>query len=205
MTGALARLIQRPPHPGPLRLDHCELCSIDIAEAHSHLWDAQHATLVCVCPACRLLFPAASGTGTFLPIPERRTRLPGIEPATLGIPVGLAYFTLAADGAVTAHYPSPAGATGWEVDPAAWTAAGLAEPALRTLHPVVEALLVTSVRGSAQQAWIVPVTDCHRLVALIRTHWTGFLGGSRVWDEVRDFFDRLTPTTPPPERSTSHV
>lgn len=196
MTGALARLIRRPARPGRLRPDRCDLCAVDIDDRHAHLWDEQHTSMLCVCAACRLLFP---GTGhTYLPVPDRRTRLAGIDPAVLGVPVGLAYFVRNPEGTVTAHYPGPAGAATWQVEPAYWAAATTAEPALETLHPTVEALLVSAVRTGPAQTWLVPVTDCHRLTALIRTHWTGFLGGSQVWDEVRRFFDDLEPTTAGP-------
>lgn len=205
MTGALARLIQRPARPGRLRPDRCELCAVDIDAEHAHLWDERHTSMLCVCTACRLLFPGI-GQHAYLSVPERRTRLAGIDPALLGVPVGLAYFVRDPAGTVTAHYPSPAGAATWQVDPASWMAATAAEPALDTLRATVEALLVSAVRTGPKQTWLVPITDCHRLKALIRTHWTGLLGGSQVWDEVRRFFEDLEPTTTRPGEGTpSHV
>ena len=50
--------------------------------------------------------------------------MPEFAPAELGVPVGLAFFVLADDGAVVAHYPSPIGATEWDVDADAWRASG---------------------------------------------------------------------------------
>jgi hypothetical protein len=38
---------------------------------------------------------------------------------------------------------------------------------------------------------VVPIEDCYRLVALIRTRWRGFSGGSEVWEEIDGFFDGL--------------
>jgi hypothetical protein len=54
----------------------------------------------------------------------------------------------------------------------------------------VEALLINRARGLRGQ-WIVPVDDCYRLVAVIRTRWRGFSGGTEVWQEMERFFDDL--------------
>ena len=61
---------------------------------------------------------------------------------------------------------------------------------LGELEPDVEALLVNRTRG-AREHWLVPVDRCYELVGLIRTHWSGFGGGSEVWEQVDAFFDRL--------------
>jgi hypothetical protein len=54
----------------------------------------------------------------------------------------------------------------------------------------VEALLVNRARGARRQ-WLVPIDDCYRLVAVIRTRWRGFTGGKEVWLELERFFDDL--------------
>jgi hypothetical protein len=37
----------------------------------------------------------------------------------------------------------------------------------------------------------VPIDDCYRLVAVIRTRWRGFTGGKEVWLEIERFFTEL--------------
>jgi Family of unknown function (DUF5947) len=190
-TGALARMIRRaaarPHSTGPC----CGLCAAPVSETHRHLLDTGASGLLCACRACSILFgrPAASD-GRYLLVPERRARLPGVPLAALGVPVGLAFFVPGADGRVIARYPSPAGATQWEVPPAAWHKARAACPALGSLAPDVEALLACTVRGRAD-TWLVPVDDCYRLTALVRQHWRGLSGGDRVWPEIERFFDEL--------------
>jgi len=115
------------------------------------------------------------------------------------VPVGLAFFVAGDDGTVTAHYPSPGGPTRWEVDQEDWQTAVGACAGLADMAPEVEALLLN--RGGRvgagrsetgrSDAWIVPVTDCYRLVAVVREHWDGLSGGDRVWKAVGQFFDEL--------------
>jgi hypothetical protein len=65
-------------------------------------------------------------------------------------------------------------------------------PALGTLAPDVEALLVNTARG-AQHHWLVPIDDCLRLVAVVRQTWKGLSGGNQVWPAVERFFAELVP------------
>jgi Family of unknown function (DUF5947) len=117
-------------------------------------------------------------------------RVSGVDVRRLGVPVGLAYVVVGADGAAHAHYPSPVGATQWDIDPAAWDAAVAGAPELATLRPEVEALLVDTARGAVHR-WIVPLDDCFRLVAIVRSEWRGLSGGSTVWPAVDAFFAGL--------------
>ncbi|MCD0449905.1 DUF5947 family protein [Actinocorallia sp. API 0066] len=181
----LDRLMRRAAAP---QAETCGLCGTPVGAEHPHVLDERDDGLLCACRACVLLF--GEGTGHYRPVPERRVRLTGLRAADLGVPVGLAFFTVGHDGAVTARYPSPAGATGWEVDPEAWSAAVAACPPLAGLAPRVEALLVNTLRGADEQ-WLVPVTDCHRLVAVVRGTWKGLSGGSLVGPEIEAFFTRL--------------
>jgi hypothetical protein len=153
--------------------------------------DTTSSDVVCVCYACSVLFdrPAASD-GHYRLVGDRRARLGGIATAPLGVPVGLAFFVVQPDGRVLANYPSPAGATRWEVDGEAWTSIVAADPILGSLEPAVEALLVNTARGH-DTAWILPVDDCYRLVARVRQNWTGISGGDQVWTEIDRFFDEL--------------
>lgn len=154
---------------------------------------------VCVCRPCSILFeqPAAAG-GRYRAIPQRRRPVEGLPPGSLHVPVGLAFFVLADDGTVIAHYPSPGGPTRWEVDGADWQEAVAACGDLAGMTPEVEGLLLNRGGGRAghlgvsrAEAWVVPVTDCYRLVAVVREHWEGLSGGDRVWQAVAQFFDEL--------------
>ena len=65
----------------------------------------------CVCQACSLLFDReAASHGHYRLVPRDASACRSVAHRGLGVPVGLAFFVLRADGAVDAHYPSPAGA-----------------------------------------------------------------------------------------------
>jgi hypothetical protein len=189
-TGALARAIRRAGSRRQVE-ERCELCGVPVADGHRHAVDTERHEVLCVCYACSVVFNReAASQGHYRLIPQRRVRAPELSPASLGVPVGLAFFVVQRDGSVVAHYPSPAGATRWDVDPQAWAEATAACPALRDLAPEVEALLVNSARGRSE-AWLVPVDDCYRLVAVVRELWQGLSGGDRVWPEIESFFEEL--------------
>ncbi|MCV7197131.1 DUF5947 family protein [Mycobacterium angelicum] len=193
---ALQRTIRRASAPIDEVL-HCQLCSAPIPEPHRHLLDEHSEELLCACRACSVLFVReAAGRDHYRLIPDRRLRLPTLGLAALGVPVGLAFFTIGDDGAVTAHYPSPMGATAWEVDAANWRAVVEEWPQLGQLAGVVEALLVNTARH-ADEHWIVPIDDCYRLVAVIRSEWRGLTGGSRVWPAIDGFFAELNESFSP--------
>ena len=59
------------------------------------------------------------------------------------------------------------------------------------MQPDIEALLVNRPRDAERQGWLVPIDDCYRLVAVIRTRWRGFTGGKEVWLEIEGFFEEL--------------
>lgn len=189
-AGALPRLIRRAT-AGPRGRRTCDLCAASLPEEHRHLLDVRDHRALCACYACSVLFQREeAGDGHYRLVPERRIRLTGVAPARLGVPVGLAFFVRHADGRVVAHYPSPAGATRWDVEPETWDAAvrdhpGLAEPAAE-----VEAVLLNTARGRSE-AWLLPIADCYRLVGAVRRHWTGLSGGDRVWPEIERFFEEL--------------
>jgi hypothetical protein len=185
--GALERVIRRGSSGGGAVPERCGLCGEPVGDEHAHIVDERDDDLLCACRACALLFDRG---GHFRLVPDRRIRLAGVRTADLGVPVGLAFFVVGADGAVTARYPSPMGATAWSVEPAVWTAATAGCAELASMRPVVEALLVSTVRGADEQ-WLVPIADCYRLVAVIRRTWTGLSGGRRVWTEVEAFFGGL--------------
>jgi Family of unknown function (DUF5947) len=72
----------------------------------------------------------------------------------------------------------------------AWQQLEDANPVLATMEADVEALLVNRARGRHGH-WLVPIDDCYRLVAVIRTRWRGFSGGKEVWLEIERFFEEL--------------
>ncbi|GAA1017441.1 hypothetical protein Aple_032630 [Acrocarpospora pleiomorpha] len=187
----LERVINRTVRRERQAPEPCELCGAPLSGAHAHLLEDRHERLLCACRACALLFErGAAGLGRFRLVPDRRVRITGPPPADLGIPVGLAFFVLKADGVVVAHYPSPVGATRWDLDPGAWErVTGRYEP-LGSMRPGVEAFLVAVVRGMDER-WLVPIDDCHRLVALVRGEWKGMSGGTELWTRLEQFFAEL--------------
>ncbi|MEV5876389.1 DUF5947 family protein [Streptomyces sp. NPDC052101] len=191
MDGALARVIRSAADRATAAgTERCELCAAVLADGHPHLYDTGAAELRCVCHACSVLF-AAEEAGRYRSVPRRRVRLPSVDTAVLGVPVGLVFFVPHRDGTVTAQGPSPAGAMRWEVDAAAWRRLAVLCPPLASVVPDVEALLVNTVRG-LDEHWIVPVDDCYRMIALVRREWRGLSGGGRVWSAVEQFFRELT-------------
>jgi Family of unknown function (DUF5947) len=190
-AGALERVIRRAGARRRDAQERCELCSESLAEQHRHMLDTDSGEVLCACTACSILFHRdAASNGHYRLLPERRLRVPQVDPGVLGVPVGLAFFVAQPDGAVLAHYPSPAGATRWEIDGDAWESVVRAAPVLADLAPQVEALLVNTT-GDRREGWLVPVDDCYRLVAIVRREWTGMTGGDRVGPAIEGFFDEL--------------
>jgi hypothetical protein len=190
-AGALARAVLRGRSAPASAEERCDLCGLAIAEPHRHLLDTAAQELLCACAACAVLFDRGDADDArYRLVPQHRRALAGLDPRLLGVPVGLAFFTVRRDGAVFAHYPSPAGATRWEVEGRAWRRFIASEPALASMQPEVEALLVRAAGGAAQ-AWVVPVDDCFRLAGLVRERWQGLMGGDAVRQGVERFFEEL--------------
>jgi hypothetical protein len=122
----------------------------------------------------------------------------------LQVPAGLVFFFInSQQRQVVALYPSPSGATQSQLPLERWDAVVQAAPALGTLAPDVEALLVRSrydgplqswqpreSRPSADHAYIVPIDRCYELVGRLRQSWQGFTGGS-AWRDLETFFEDL--------------
>jgi hypothetical protein len=169
-----------------------------VPSAHRHVLDVASRSVLCACRPCSILFERdAAGGDHYRLIPDRRVRLDDLEVSDLEweqlqIPVDIAFFfRSSADDRVVAMYPSPMGATESQLELGAWG------ERLSALQRDVEALLVNRARGARRQ-WLVPIDDCYRMVALIRTRWRGFTGGKEVWLELERFFDDLD------RRSRSH-
>lgn len=195
----LARLAQRPSG-GSAEAEaeeRCELCGLPLAPDHRHLLDLERRGLLCACRACSTLFDRAYAGGShYRLIPNRRLALQDFELPDqawerLRIPVDMAFFFRNSRAErIVAFYPSPMGATESRLEFDAWDELERANPVLTQLEPDVEALLVNHARGS-RSCWLVPVDDCYRLVAVIRTGWRGFTGGKEVWLAIDRFFAEL--------------
>src|SRR5437763_1437271 len=193
----LRRLAQRRAEASEEAEEHCELCGTVLASSHRHLLDVSSRQLLCACRACSTLFDRrAAGGGHYRLVPDRRLRLDGFELRDevweeLRIPVDMAFFFHnSAAERVVAFYPGAMGATESHLSLSAWSEIEAANPVLATMEPDVEALLVNRVNG-ARRVWLVPIEDCYRLVAVIRTRWRGFSGGKEVWREIDGFFEEL--------------
>jgi len=200
----LRRLAQQRAASAGADQEQCELCGEAVPREHRHVLDVETRQLLCTCRRCAILFDSrAAGGGHYRLAPERRLRLDEFELSDLDweqlqIPVDIAFFfDSSAAGRVQAFYPSPMGATESELELSTWRELESANPVLATMQRDVEALLVDRAKGARRQ-WLVPIDDCYRLVAVIRTRWRGFTGGKDVWLELERFFDDLD------RRSRSH-
>jgi hypothetical protein len=200
VSSRLRQLARPAPVAAPAQdpQERCDLCGEVIGAEHRHLIDLRTRELLCACTPCKILFEQdAAGGGHFRLIPERRLALDGFELddvrwANLRLPVEMAFFFRNSEAErVVAYYPSPAGPTESLLDLDAWDELEADNPVLTTLAPDVEALLVNRVKG-ARRYYLVPIEDCYRLVALIRTNWRGLSGGSEVWEEIDRFFAALS-------------
>jgi hypothetical protein len=193
----LATQPRRSDNPPPEDQERCELCSEQLPPEHRHLLDLESRSLLCACRACSTLFDRrAAGGGHYHLVPDRRLRLEGFELddvvwEQLQIPVEMAFFFRnSALHRVAAFYPSPMGATESRLELSAWERIERANDVLQAMEDDVEALLVNRARGRRGH-WLVPIDDCYRLVAVIRTRWRGFTGGKEVWAEIERFFEEL--------------
>ncbi|HEX6931585.1 MAG TPA: DUF5947 family protein [Streptosporangiaceae bacterium] len=193
--------------------EKCELCSTAIPAGHGHLADIDHASLLCACRACYLLFTQHEAVrGRFRAVPDRYLTDPdhsltAAEWEQLEIPVGLAFFLRSSrTGTVTAFYPSPAGATECRLDLAAWARLTTAHRLLAAAEPDVEAVLITragaAAPGSAAGAepgepaasvecFVVPIDACYELAGRMRLHWRGFDGGAEARQAIASFLDTV--------------
>jgi hypothetical protein len=202
-SSRLRRLAQRAADEREAGQELCELCGETIPAAHRHLLDLHSRELMCVCQACKILFDRReAGEGHYRLVPDRRLRIEDfrLDDASwedLRIPVDMAFFFQSTrDERVSAFYPSPAGPTESLLQLESWRDIERANPVLATMEPDVEALLVNRARG-AREHYIVPIEDPYRLVALIRTRWRGFGGGTEVWEEIERFFAALADRSKP--------
>jgi hypothetical protein len=205
-SSRLRRLARRQPDRVDPSIERCELCNQPIGSDHRHLLDTSNRELKCTCRPCSLLFDReAASQGQYRLVPDRRLRLDDFELSDLGweelrLPVDMAFFfRSSAEDRMMAFYPSPMGPTESLLQLDAWTQLERDNPVLRSMRSDVEALLVNRARG-ARQHWLVPIDDCYRLVALIRTRWRGLTGGREVWEAIARFFEELDACARPARR-----
>jgi hypothetical protein len=182
-------LTERPPQP-----ERCELCAVAVEAGHRHLVDIEKRALVCACGPCALLMEQpGAGAGRFRTVPARYLTDPGHrldENAweALQIPVGVAFlFRNAALDRLVALYPSPAGATESELEPATWTDVLGGSRLAELLEPDVEALLLRRTDGRFE-CHLVPIDICYELVGRMRLLWQGFDGGAEARAALDAFF-----------------
>ena len=191
--------------PAPATGERCEMCSAPVADEHPHVVDVQNRSLMCTCRPCYLLFTDQQATLRYRAVPDRYLSFPSFrldqtDWDDLQIPVGLAFFfTNSSQERVVAFYPSPAGATESELPLATWERVVEANPALRTVLPDVEALLVrggdhptqapNDDRDGGFTAHLVPIDACYELVGRMRATWRGFDGGQEARAALAEFFD----------------
>ena len=178
-----------------VRGDACELCSAALGAEHGHLLDAASQKMLCCCEACAILLDGQVGR-RYRRVASRVEFLEGVqvtdgEWCALGLPVELAFiYWSTPEGKWVAYYPGPLGAVASSLELGAWTAHLRENAALGELQPDIEAFLVRKTSGG-REFFRVPMTECHKLVGLLRLHWQGMTGGSQVWEEVGRFFEEL--------------
>jgi len=195
MSGALAVLARiRANRPTDSSYERCEMCATPLGDAHGHVVDVARHALMCACRPCYLLFAHDSPSLGRRAVPERFLALPVQPPQVwdaLELPVGTAFlFVSSAAQRVVALYPGPAGATESELPLAAWDGVLQAIPALASIQPDVEAVLVHS-GDDGVAAFLVPIDTCYELVGHLRQLWRGFDGGQDVHRRLESFFAEI--------------
>ncbi len=202
---AILERIRRPTpvaRPG----ERCELCAVEIADAHSHVVNLDSRGLLCVCRACYLLFTQKGAAGgRYQAVPDRVVAVTDFsvtagEWEALQIPVAGAFFFYTSDlGRIAAFYPSPAGATECLLPLGAWEGVVAGNGVLASIEPDVEAVLIRTGRD-AGDCFIVPIDACYELVGILRQLWRGFDGGREVHAALDAFFDGIRSRARPVRR-----
>ena len=195
LTTTLRRIATTRPEPATG--ERCDMCAEVITDAHQHVVNTESRSLMCTCRGCYLLFTSEQAEMRYRAVPDRYLAFPDFvfgasEWDDLQIPVGLAFlFHNSVQDRVVAFYPGPAGATESELPLDAWERILAGNPALRTVRPDVEALLLRSGERDAPEfsAHLVPIDACYELVGRLRSLWRGFDGGQQAREAIVEFFD----------------
>jgi hypothetical protein len=188
--------------------EHCALCSAELSEEHSHLFELANRRLSCACEPCAVLFSnAAAPRYRRVPRDVRQLvdfRMDDVQWEAFGLPINLAFFVKSAEvEKIIAYYPSPGGAIEALPPPEAWEELTAENEVLKNLQPDVEAFLVNRL-GTEADYYLLGIDHGYALAGLVRTHWRGFSGGTMVWTEIGKFFARLQARSSP-HGATSHV
>jgi len=201
-----------PAEPAAAETEACEFCATRIPAEHGHVADLDTSTLMCACRACYLLFTHSGASerrqagagrqgikGRYRAVPDRYRSDPArplsaADWDALEIPVGLAFFLRSSgDDAMTAFYPSPAGATECRLDLQAWDRIAAAHPMMVAAAPDVEAILIS--RGPPGtddvECFLVPVDACYELAGRMRLQWRGFDGGAEARQSIGSFLENV--------------
>lgn len=197
LAGPGTALLRRLREPAPPQPERCEFCDVQLPREHRHLADRDERALVCVCPACALLFQQSGAAGgRYRGLSGRYLADPGhqLDEAAwqaLRIPVSTAFlFQDTALERLVTLYPSPAGAAEAELDEAAWQTVLDGSRLATELEPDTEALLLRRTAGRID-CYLVPIDVCYELVGRLRLCWHGFDGGAEARAELDGFFGRL--------------
>jgi hypothetical protein len=175
--------------------ERCELCGSNIASQHPHLLDLKNRQLICTCDACAILLSGETHV-RYRRVPPRVELLSNLQITDeiwddLHIPIDLAFIYQSSQANSTvAMYPGPAGVIESLPPAEAWPFLVEMAPPLKTMRSDVEALLVNRLRPR-NDAFLVSIDECYKLVGLIRSKWHGLSGGGEVWKAVSAFFDDL--------------
>lgn len=168
--------------------ERCELCAASVEEQHKHFVESASHRVICVCDMCTILLDG-KGAQRYRRVSSEIRRLSGFRLTdyqwqSLRIPVSLVFFYTTDDGsAIFSVFPSPGGPVKSEVDEGAWKDLVRENPALNSMRPYIDALLVNRMKNAADY-FLVPIDECYRLAGAIRRHWHGMSGGDEVDEHV---------------------
>jgi hypothetical protein len=192
----LQKLLRKRPAAPPG--ERCDYCAVPLPQEHGHLVDLKARRILCACRPCYLVFePEGAAQGRYKTVPTRYERVPGfaVDDAqwdAFQIPISLAFFFFnSIDGKMSAFYPGPAGATESQLPLETWDAIAAEFPALATVQPDVEAILIHRRTDAPARCTIVPIDAAYELVGIMRTNWRGFDGGEDVWQRIEAFFAKI--------------
>jgi hypothetical protein len=181
-------------------VEECELCARTISAEHEHVLEADARRVFCACQSCAKVFAEEQPRrgARYLRVERRATRLSELELgdvawADMGIPAGLAFFTVRSRTAeVVATFPGRAGLIEAFVPSKAWTELERRFPVVREIRPEVEALLVRRTLRH-HDYFHVSVDHCYELAGLLRD--SEALPSPAELPLVQAFFTRLDEQT----------
>lgn len=188
---SLQQFVRKPRE----RVEVCELCAARLAPEHQHLLELDQHRIACACDPCAILF-VDNARQRYRRIPRDVHRLNDFvmddqEWDSLLIPIKLAFFIYSSTAhREVAQYPSPSGVMESSLDLEYWDAIVQHNPVLKQFTPDVEGLLVNRISDPAKY-YRAPIDQCYRLIGILRMHWHGLSGGSKVWKQVDQFFQYL--------------